>query len=329
MRAGDRPTHTDSWYAGNRIAGLARFAAAITALNVAGHAYLGFEPSWATPLAAVATAYATELLAETLEAWTLRRRVRFAGSFATLVTFLLPAHITGLAVGMLLYSPDSLWPIVFGVSAAIVSKYVVRVRAGVDASGGAAFKHVLNPSNFGIALTLLLMRHVGVAAPYQFSENTSGVWDWVVPFAVICLGSLLNTRLTRRMPLIGAWLGVFALQALARAIVHGTPLVSGLVPMTGFAFILFTFYMVTDPGTTPSRPIRQVAFGAGVALAYAALMELHVVFTLFFALALVSAARGVLMALAAAAARVRRAPTVEVTAAASPRLAAASQYAVD
>jgi hypothetical protein len=69
--------------------------------------------------------------------------------------------------------------------------------------------------------------------------------------------------------------------------------------MTGLAFVLFTFYMVTDPGTTPSRPRAQLAFGAAVAGTYGVLVSLHVVFGLFFALALVTATRGLAMHAAA------------------------------
>jgi hypothetical protein len=63
--------------------------------------------------------------------------------------------------------------------------------------------------------------------------------------------------------------------------------------MTGVAFLLFTFYMVTDPGTTPVAARAQVAFGAAVAAVYGVLIALHVVFGLFFALAIVSLTRGV------------------------------------
>ena len=35
-----------------------------------------------------------------------------------------------------------------------------------------------------------------------------------------------------------------------------------LAVMTGVAFILYTNYMVTDPGTTPSKPAAQFAFAA-------------------------------------------------------------------
>jgi enediyne biosynthesis protein E5 len=61
--------------------------------------------------------------------------------------------------------------------------------------------------------------------------------------------------------------------------------------MTGVAFILYTFYMVTDPATTPTGFKGQIAFGASVGAAYGVLLVAHVVFGLFFALTLVSALR--------------------------------------
>jgi hypothetical protein len=62
--------------------------------------------------------------------------------------------------------------------------------------------------------------------------------------------------------------------------------------MTGVAFMLFTFYMVTDPATTPERPAAQIAFGASVALVYSLLVMNHTVFGLFVALVIVCVARG-------------------------------------
>ena len=67
---------------------------------------------------------------------------------------------------------------------------------------------------------------------------------------------------------------------------------AALNPMTGLAFVLFTFYMVTDPATTPTSTRNQIAFGAAVAIAYGLLVKMHVVFGLFFALSVVSCARG-------------------------------------
>jgi len=271
-----------------RAGGLLRFAIAITALNILGHLWLGFEASWATPFVALAASYGTELVGEWAIAHGQGRTPRFIGSPGTFAKFLLSAHITGLAVGMLLYAAEQLWVIAFAASAAVASKYLFRAPAG--RSG--ATRHFFNPSNFGIALTLFLFPVVGIAPPYQFAENIWGAVDWLLPLVVVATGTLINRKFTRRLPLIGAWLMGFALQAALRSAIHGTPLLASLAPMTGFAFILFTFYMITDPATTPEEPREQRLFGLAVAFAYALLMEFHVVFGLFFALVIVSTVRG-------------------------------------
>ena len=109
---------------------------------------------------------------------------------------------------------------------------------------------------------------------------------------LVASGALLNFRLTRKGPLILGWLVGFAGQAMLRNLLFGTPPVAALLPMTGVAFLLFTFYMVTDPGTTPFKPRNQVVFGAAVAAVYGLLVATHVVFGLFFALTIVSVVRG-------------------------------------
>ena len=270
-----------------RLAALRRFAVAITILNIAGHAFLGFEQSLAQVFASLATAYTLETLLEVIDARINQRSPRFRGGLRNVVDFLLPSHITGLAVAMLLYSNDQILPIVFASIVAIGSKAIFRSPAVLGK------RHFFNPSNIGIAVTLLLFPWVGIAPPYQFTENLGGAAHWILPGFFILTGSFLNARFTRRMPLIIAWVSGFAMQALVRNFVFETSWIAGLGPMTGVAFLLFTFYMITDPGTTPSRRLNQIVFGTGVAFAYSVLMVFHVVFGLFFSLAIVCAVRGV------------------------------------
>jgi hypothetical protein len=272
-----------------RLPALRRFAVAITALNVIGHAFLGFEQSLAAPLVALLTTYSMETLLELLEARRQGRKPRFLGGPVKLVDFLLSAHISGLAVAMLLYANDRLPPIAFAAAAAIGSKYLFRV--GFNGHS----RHIFNPSNFGITATLLVFPWVGIAQPYMFTENLRDAGDWIFPALIVCSGSFLNTVFTKRMPLVVSWLGAFVLQAAVRHFVFGNLFLPSLNPMTGVAFLLFTFYMVTDPATTPSAVRGQIAFGAAVALAYGTLMAFHVVFGLFFALTAVCIGRGVLL----------------------------------
>lgn len=275
-----------------RVAALRRFAFGISTLTVVGHLVLGLEQSWEQVGVSLLTCYTAELALERIDAWSRGRAPRYravdGGSRAVaLVDFMLPAHITGLAIALLLYPGARLWPIVLAGVIAIGSKTVFRAPVGP------ASRHFLNPSNFGMVAVLLLAPSVGIAPPYHFTENVSGWLDWAVPAFVLCTGTLLNVKLTGKPPLILAWLAGFALQAFVRHVLLGTSLVASLEPMTGMAFLLFTFYMVTDPGTTPVAKRPQIAFGAAVAAVYGVLMALHVVFGLFFALAIVSSVRGV------------------------------------
>src|SRR5262245_21968175 len=274
----------------DRLGGLRRFAIAITVLNILGHTFFGFEQSFAQPVVALASAYSTELLLEFIDARCNRRALRFMGGGARkFVEFLLSAHITGLACAMLLYTNERFGPVVFASVVAISSKTILRAPFG----GGT--RHFFNPSNFGISVTLLVFSWVSVAPPYQFTENMTGVGDWILPAIIVCTGTFLNARFTHRLPLIAAWLGGFVAQAAFRTVLFDTPLSAALVPMTGVAFILYTFYMVTDPATTPDRPRQQIVFGLCVGAVYGLLVMAHVVFGLFFALTIVCAIRGLWM----------------------------------
>ena len=76
------------------------------------------------------------------------------------------------------------------------------------------------------------------------------------------------------------------------AAVLDTAILGALGMMTGVAFVLYTNYMVTDPGTTPSKPASQFAFGAGIAMVYGLLTGASIAYGLFFATAVVCLVRG-------------------------------------
>ncbi len=272
-----------------RVKALTRFAISITVFNVVGHLLLGFEQSPITPITAVAVGYLTAIGFEWVDSWAHGRRPQFAGGPRALAVFLLPAHITALACAMLLYGNASLWPYVFAVVVANASKYVFRFRVR------GSLRHFLNPSNFGIAATLFLFSWVGFVPPYHFTNAVSGPIDWLIPAIILVFGTMLNAKLTRKMPLIAAWVGGFAAQAVVRWVFFDDPLLGALMPMTGVAFVLFTNYMISDPGTTPVVPRHQVIFGLTAAFVYGGLVVSGVVFGLFYALVITCALRGLVM----------------------------------
>jgi hypothetical protein len=116
---------------------------------------------------------------------------------------------------------------------------------------------------------------------------------------------VLNAMLTKKVPLILGWAGGFAIQALLRWWLFDVAILSALAVMTGVAFVLFTNYMITDPGTTPVAGRAQFMFGSAVATVYGVLMVFNIVYTLFFAVTIVCLVRGVGWWVAAAAARRR------------------------
>jgi len=277
------------WSRETRLGGLRRFAIALTVFNLLGHSWFGFEQSWAQMFVSLAAGYSTELILEWLDARAHGRKPTFAGGFVCFVNFLLPAHITALAIAMLLYANDRLWVIAFATVTAIASKSIFRIATGKGT------RHIFNPSNLGITVTLLLFSWVGIAPPYHFTENLPSAGRWILPGIIIVSGSFLNWRFTQKLPLILTWVSCFFLQALLRHLFLDSSLIGALMPMTGMAFIVFTFYMLTDPSTTPVKPVPQMLFGAAVAFLYCTCMLLHIVFGLFFALTAVCSVRGIAM----------------------------------
>jgi hypothetical protein len=271
-----------------RYLALRNFALSISVFNILGYTLLGFEQPWLWPIIAVFAAYVTEIVFETISAWAWRRPARFLGRGPRgMYEFLLPAHITALAVNMLLYTNNQIWPVIFAVVVGVTGKHVFQ--APIEGR----LRHFMNPSNFGIAMALLCFSSwVSIAPPYEFTENANTFFRIMIPLVIVTAGTVINAVLTRRIPLIAGWVGGFAIQALVRHWVLDVALYTALGVMTGVAFVLFTNYMITDPGTTPVKPRAQFVFGAAAAVAYGVLMAFNVVYTLFFAITIVCALRG-------------------------------------
>jgi hypothetical protein len=272
------------------IIALRRFAISISIFNIAGYIFLGFEQPWSWPLVAIATGYTTELVWEVIGARVEGRSPRFLGGGKKgFINFLFPAHITSLAVNMLIYVNDRIWVMMFAVTLAVSTKWILRapVRGNL--------RHYMNPSNFGILAVLVLFPWGSIAPPYHFTEHLNGVGSWILVGIIVASGTVLNAMLTQRVWLILGWLSFFALQAVVRGLLFGTAITGALAVMSGVAFVLYTNYMVTDPGTTPSKRWAQFVFGAGVALWYGIFMVAHIAYGLFFATAITCLIRGMFL----------------------------------
>ena len=122
-----------------------------------------------------------------------------------------------------------------------------------------------------------------------FSSAAGTEWgSWQVPHQSFSPLALLQALCAR----FSAWLVTFIVLGAGRAWLRHTPVAAELVPLTGIAMVLFTFYMITDPQTSPSRLRSQIFFGSGIALAYSVLLMLHVMYTMFYSVTAIAAIRG-------------------------------------
>ncbi|GAA2076740.1 enediyne biosynthesis protein [Actinomadura alba] len=269
---------------------LRNFAMSMSVFNILGYTILGFEQPWVWPFIAMATAYSFETLLEAIGARVEGRTPRFIGNgWRGVLEFLYPAHITALAMNMLIYVNDQVWVMIFGVMVAVGAKWVLRAPVR------GRMRHYMNPSNFGITIILLVFPWASIAPPYHFTERFSSPVDWLVPAIILAAGTMLNAKLTGRMWLIMGWLSIYVVQAIVRGVLLDTSIPAALIMMTGVAFVLYTNYMVTDPGTSPSAPASQFAFGGGIAVIYGFFTGAGIAYGLFFATATVCLIRGVFL----------------------------------
>jgi hypothetical protein len=280
------PDNSPRW----RFFALWYFTTLLIIWNILGHTILRFEQSHAQTLVGLGTAISVQILLEWVDARAHKRPLRFSGGWKNFLNFLPPAIIPGLAVPMLMLSSDLLWPVAFAAALAIASKVLIRVPVG---SG--RWQHLFNPSNFGLTVTYVLFPWVALAPGYHFTGNVTGWGNWITPVIVLVTGIIVHALFTARLPLVLAWLTGFATQALVRIWMFDLPWVVPFVPFTSTAAIIFTLYMIPDPATTPLARIPQIIFGFSVAIVFGVLLVNHVVYTLFFALCLVSIGRGLIL----------------------------------
>ena len=95
-----------------------------------------------------------------------------------------------------------------------------------------------------------------------------GQWGQVAwfGFLVACLGSLVITRAARADVTL-AFLGCYVGLLFARALWLGDPLTIPLHQIESGALLIFAFFMISDPKTTPDSRTGRLAYALVVALA--------------------------------------------------------------
>ena len=153
------------------------------------------------------------------------------------------ALISGLSLCLLLRT-GSPWLAAAAAMAAIASKFVIRLNG----------KHVFNPTNFGLVATMALTPGAWVSP---------GQWGHSALFA--CLGGVVVYRAWRSDVTV-AFLAAHAALLFGRALRLGDPLSIPVHQLQSGALLLFSFFMISDPKTTPDSRTGRMLFAALVAV---------------------------------------------------------------
>lgn len=158
--------------------------------------------------------------------------------------------ITSLSLTLLLRT-DAITLAALAATIAIGSKFLVRIRG----------KHVFNPANVALVTVMLASERAWVS---------SGQWGStaIAAAALACLGILVLTR-ARRAETTIAFLSIYAAMLFGRAIWLGDPVTIPIHQLQNGALLIFAFFMISDPKTTPNTASGRVLFaGIVAAIAY-------------------------------------------------------------
>lgn len=182
------------------------------------------------------------------------------------------AYVSGISVGILVRSPY-VWPYAVIAVIAIMSKYVLRVKG----------RHIWNPSNFGIAVMLLLAPAAVTTLSIQFGS------DFRAMLVIWTLGAFIVSRL-HRLHICATYVASFFAFAFLRSLLTGHTFAAEAAPITGPMYQLFIFFMITDPKSTVTPRWGQCLVAFCVALAESVLRLLQNVHAPYYALFLVGPA---------------------------------------
>jgi Na+-transporting NADH:ubiquinone oxidoreductase subunit NqrB len=156
------------------------------------------------------------------------------------------ALISGLSLCLLLRTNQPELAVAAGV-VTIAGKFLIRVEG----------KHLFNPTNGGIAAMLLLSKHVWVS-PGQWGAAAT------LAFLIACAGGLVVNRASRS-DVTYAFIAFYAALLFGRSLYLLEPVAIPLHRLQSGALLLFAFFMISDPKTTPTSRMGRMLFALLVA----------------------------------------------------------------
>lgn len=156
------------------------------------------------------------------------------------------ALITALGLCLLLKA-NELWVLGLAAFLAISSKFLIRVGD----------KHLFNPANFGIIAAILLTGGAWVS-PGQWGNEV------ILLFLIGASGLIVLLKVGRLDTSIAFLASFGGLLFLQNVLYKGWPLDHLLHSLTTGTLLLFAFFMITDPKTTPNAPKARILWAASI-----------------------------------------------------------------
>jgi Na+-transporting NADH:ubiquinone oxidoreductase subunit NqrB len=156
--------------------------------------------------------------------------------------------ITGLSLSLLLRA-DEPWVHALAAAIAIGSKFVLRIDG----------KHVWNPAGFAIVALLLVAPDNVWISPGQWGAS---VWF----AALVSFLAVLVLNAARRGDIALFFLAAHGALLIARALWLGDPLAIPLHQLQSGSLLIFAFFMISDPRTSPDSRLGRFLFALAVAL---------------------------------------------------------------
>ena len=157
------------------------------------------------------------------------------------------ALISGLSLCLLLRT-NHLALAAAGAAVTIAGKFVLRWRG----------KHLFNPTNFGLMAMMLATNGAVWVSPGQWGNVA------FFGFLMVCIGGLVVMRAARSDVTL-AFLGFYLALMFGRSLYLGEPMTIPLHRLQSGALLLFAFFMISDPKTTPDSRAGRIVFAALVA----------------------------------------------------------------
>ena len=131
----------------------------------------------------------------------------------------------------------------------VASKYIFRFH----------HKHFVNPSAIGIVATIFFTGDAWLS-PGQWGSNA------VIFFAVITLGTIVVTRVQKLDVSLSFLFTFVGLLYWRQVFILNWPLDHFIHSVSTGSLLLFTFFMISDPKTSPNHPVARIIWAVLIAI---------------------------------------------------------------